>query len=37
MFGNNVSEELSQDLFAVSGYNQFLNKIVLYALVITPM
>ena len=37
MFGNNVSEEFSQDLFAVPGYNMFLNKLALYALIVTPM
>jgi len=37
MFGNAVSEEFSQDLFATPGYNGLLNKIALYALVITPM
>jgi len=37
MFGNTVSEEFSQDLFATPGYNGLLNKIALYALIITPM
>ena len=37
MFGNDVSEEFSQDLFETPGYNRFLNKFVLYALIITPM
>ena len=37
MFGNNVSEEFSQDLFATPGYNKLLNKLALYVLIITPM
>lgn len=37
MFGNNVSEEFSQDLFATPGYSKFLNRFALYALIITPM
>jgi len=37
MFGNTVSEEFSQDLFDTPGYNGFLNKIALYALIVTPM
>ena len=37
MFGNGVSEEFSQDLFSTLGYNELLNKIAVYALVITPM
>ena len=37
MFGNGVSEEFSQDLFSTPGYNGLLNKIALYALIITPM
>jgi len=37
MFGNSVSEEFSQSLFSTPGYNVLLNKIALYALIITPM
>lgn len=37
MFGNTVSEEFSSDLFDTPGYSGFLNKIALYALIITPM
>jgi vesicular inhibitory amino acid transporter len=37
MFGNGISEEFSQDLFSTPGYNELLNKIALYALIITPM
>ncbi|KAF9654342.1 hypothetical protein BDM02DRAFT_3085571, partial [Thelephora ganbajun] len=37
MFGNTVSEEFSRDLFATPGYNGPLNRIALYALIITPM
>ena len=37
MFGNTVSEEFSQNLFATPGYNGLLNKVALYALIITPM
>lgn len=37
MFGNGVSGEFSQDLFATPGYNKLVNRIALYALVITPM
>lgn len=37
MFGNGVSEEFSEDLFSTPGYNKLLNKIALYALIITPL
>ena len=37
MFGNNVSEEFSQDLLKTPGYNELLNKIALYVLVIAPV
>jgi len=37
MFGNNVSEEFSQDLLGVPGYNAALNKAALWLLVISPL
>jgi vesicular inhibitory amino acid transporter len=37
MFGNNVSEEFSQDLLGVPGYNEALNKAALWLLVISPL
>ncbi|KLO16986.1 hypothetical protein SCHPADRAFT_868718 [Schizopora paradoxa] len=37
MFGNAVSEEVSQDLLATSGYNVFLNHLAVWSLVIMPL
>jgi hypothetical protein len=37
MFGNGVSAEFSQNLFSTPGYNGLLNKIAIYALIVTPM
>ncbi|THH34010.1 hypothetical protein EUX98_g27 [Antrodiella citrinella] len=37
MFGNAVSDEFSQDLMKVVGYNPALNKIALWGLVLSPL
>ena len=37
MFGNAVSEEVSQDLLATPGYNVFLNHLAVWSLVIMPL
>jgi len=37
MFGNDVSEEFSQDLMKVKGYNPVLNQMALWGLVLTPL
>ncbi|KAH8100648.1 transmembrane amino acid transporter protein-domain-containing protein [Cristinia sonorae] len=37
MFGNSVSDEFSQDLMKVVGYNPALNKIALWGLVLSPL
>jgi len=37
MFGNSVSDEISRDLLATSGYNSVLNQLVMWLLVITPL
>ncbi|KAG8986496.1 hypothetical protein FRB94_014061 [Tulasnella sp. JGI-2019a] len=37
MFGNGVSEEISQDMLKIPGYNPFLNKLALWMLVLSPL
>ncbi|PAV21981.1 amino acid transporter [Pyrrhoderma noxium] len=37
MFGNSVSDEVSEDLLATPGYNVFLNKVAVWSLVIMPL
>jgi vesicular inhibitory amino acid transporter len=37
MFGNDVSDEVSQDLLRTKGYNPTLNQIMLWMLVINPI
>ncbi|KAH9968916.1 transmembrane amino acid transporter protein-domain-containing protein [Russula dissimulans] len=37
MFGNNVYDEVSQNLLQVPGYNPVLNKLALWMLVVTPL
>jgi len=37
MFGNDVENEISQNLLQVPGYNPMLNKLVLWMLVVTPL
>jgi len=37
MFGNAVSEEVSEDLLATPGYNAFLNHLAVFSLVIMPL
>jgi len=37
MFGDAVSDEVSQDLMRTPGYNTFLNRLVLWSLVLMPL
>ncbi|KAM6498264.1 Transmembrane amino acid transporter domain containing protein [Amanita muscaria] len=37
MFGNSVSDEISQDLLRIKGYNSILNQAALWMLVINPI
>ncbi|KAJ3531446.1 hypothetical protein NM688_g7572 [Phlebia brevispora] len=37
MFGNSVSDEFSQDLMRVPGYNPILNRIAMWGLVLVPI
>ncbi|KAG1728152.1 transmembrane amino acid transporter protein-domain-containing protein [Suillus paluster] len=37
MFGSNVSDEISKDLMSTPGYNSWINEIVLWSLVSTPL
>lgn len=37
MFGRDVSDEVSQNLLGVPGYNPWLNKIALWMLVLNPL
>jgi len=37
MFGNDVNDEISQNLLQVPGYNPMLNELVLWMLVVTPL
>ncbi|KAG0692733.1 transmembrane amino acid transporter protein-domain-containing protein, partial [Suillus ampliporus] len=37
MFGRNVSDEISKDLMSTPGYNSWLNEIILWMLVSTPL
>ncbi|KAL5534419.1 hypothetical protein ACEPAG_881 [Sanghuangporus baumii] len=37
MFGNSVSDEVSKDLLATTGYNAFINKLAVWSLVVMPL
>ncbi|KAH8120132.1 transmembrane amino acid transporter protein-domain-containing protein [Phellopilus nigrolimitatus] len=37
MFGNSVSDEVSRDLLDTPGYNEFLNKLAVWSLVVMPL